>query len=396
MKAIKKLALMILMCLLVAPWAGKTAYASSGTIALSDPTAAVGETVSVAVKAGTTSLKLSSYVIKDSQSATIEISKVGSSTVTISGDASANSSALSDDAKTQDSLSTDTVALDTQTEDTTQEESEAAEIVSPPQKDVKVEIAGTAFYCCQITADIIPEGFDYIGYTYEGVAVDALKKDSMILFYLNQVGEEPTILYLYDSSTGGFYVYAPVIADLSYSVISADDSVVIPVGFTATEVSIGGIAVNSWQSDSNSEYYLLYLITSEGEKNLYLYDVVEKTVQRYYYTSDETTATTDDESSYQTMYAELNTKYNDDMHVKANIIYGLIILLVVLLFLVINLTLKLSDKRHPILLEEDDFEDENDIDDEAKQFQDETMANDSDVDEDDDFEIQILDFNDEN
>jgi hypothetical protein len=295
------------------------------------------------------------------------MSKVGSSTVTITGDAAQGTT-------TTDSQTGDLTTTDTQGEDATTTAAQTQEvqssiddkIVNPPKKDVEVDIAGTPFYICKISKDIIPEGFEYIGYQYGDVAVDAVRKDNMVLFYLNQIGEQPYIFYLYDDATGGFFQYAPVIQGLNYSVIDIDESVVIPEGYTATEVSVGGVAVNGWQSNANSEYYLLYLMTSEGEKNLYSYDAVEKTVQRY--NSATTAETTTDEStdSYQKMYTELNATYNADMQSKSRIIYGLIVFAVILVFFVINLALKLSDKRHPIVEEDDedeedlDFEEEND------------------------------------
>lgn len=445
MKAFKKLSVMILACLLMVSISGKTAFASSGTISLSDPTAAVGESVSVTVKvttsdsskigsvtmeltydpkildfqegtsatnedgivkisgtadtaiktytltfkalsSGTSAIKISSYDIQDSKAAKIEMSKVGSSTVTITGDVAQGTTAT--DSQTGDSTTTDTQTEGATTTDAqTQEVQNSIEdkIVNPPKKDVEVEIAGTPFYICKISKDIIPEGFEYIGYQYGDVAVDAVRKDNIVLFYLNQIGEEPYIFYLYDDASGGFFQYAPVTPALDYSVIDSDESVVIPEGYTATEVSVGGVAVNGWQSNTNSEYYLLYLMTSEGEKNLYSYDAVEKTVQRY--DSSSTTATTTDEStdSYQKMYTDLNANYNADMQSKTRVIYGLIVLAVILVFFIINLALRLSDKRHPII-EEEEEEEENDYEEEysaSNEFEDEYDE------EDDDYEDEI-------
>lgn len=403
MKAFKKLILIALACLLMVPTAGVTAYASSGTISLSDPTAKVGESISVtvkvtatgsetiksvdmnltydqsalefesgtqatgengtvqlsgaadsaiktytlnfkALKGSTSSIKITDYDIKDSNDSAVEMSKVGSSTVTISGDESSDTESETLDVTTQETQTTDT-------------QTDENKIVTPPKKDVEVEIAGTAFYVCKIPQDVIPEGFEYIGYMYQGVAVDALKKDSIILFYLNQMGEEPIVLYVYDDETQGFSVYAPVNPTLNYAVVSLDEDVTIPEGFTETEVSVGGVAVDAWQSGTNSEYYLLYLINSEGSKNFYLYDIVEKTVQRYYYT--DTDSTGDVVDSYQTLYTELNESYNKDMQSRMRIIYIFLVVTVILVFVIINLGFRLIDKKHPITEEDEEDEDEN-------------------------------------
>lgn len=414
---------MILACLLMVSISGKTAFAASGTISLSDPTAVAGESVSVTVKvttqdsseigsvtmeltydpkildfeegtsatnedgiikisgtadsaiktytltfkalsSGTSAIKITSYDIQDSKDTTIEMSKVGSSTVTITGDETK-------DTTTTESQTEDATTADTQTEDSTMTDVQTQEvqsniedkIVNPPKKDVEVEIAGTPFYICKISEDIIPEGYEYIGYQYGDVAVDAVRKDNIVLFYLNQKGEEPHIFYLYDDATGGFSQFAPVTPTLDYCVIDIEESVVIPEGYTATEVSVGGVTVSGWQSESNSEYYLLYLMTSEGEKNIYSYDAVEKTVQRY--NSETTAMTTSGEGadSYQEMYTELNANYNADMQSKTRFIYGLIVLAVFLLFIIINLALRLFDKHHPIV-EEEEHEEEHDYEEE--------------------------------
>lgn len=409
MKAFKKFIMLFLLGLLLVPFSGNTAYASSGTISLSDPTAAVGESVSVTVKVtatGSTTIKdinmelayddsvlefedgtsatgengtiqlsnnadssiktftlnfkalknatasivVSTYDIKDSNDTVIDMSKVGSSTVTISGTDSENTDSLIDENEGTPVQTTMSESDEQQTED--------EKIVEPPKKDVEVEIAGTPFYVCHITEDIIPEGFEYIGYRFDGAAVDAVKKDNIILFYLNQIGEEPKIFYVYDDQTDGFSIFAPIKQNLDYYVVSLDENVEIPEGFAETEVSVGGVSVPCWQSDSNSEFYLLYLMNSEGKKNFYLYDIMEKTVQRYYYTSIENTAA-ETTKSYQTLYTELNDKYNTAIQSRMRIIYVFIVVFVILIFIIINLAFKLSDKRYAMI--EDDDEEEAEI-----------------------------------
>lgn len=402
----KKLIMITVTFVLLIPFLKGTAYASTGTISLSDPTAKVGEDVSVTVKVtatgsetiqsvnmklsydasalefksdsqatgengtiqvsgeadssiktytlnfkslknSTSNIKVTDYEIVDNSGNTIELSKVGASTVTISGDSQAEDETL--DVNTQETM--------TQTTDNQTQESK---IVAPPKKDVEVKIAGTPFNVCKIPQDLIPEGFEYIGYTYQGVAVDALKKDNFILFYLNQVGEEPYVFYVYDSSIDGFSIYAPVNSSLNYTVISLEENVVIPEGFSETEVSVGGVAVTAWQSTINSEYYLLYLMNSEGSKGLYLYDVVEKTVQRYY--GAELENTTADTESYESMYIKLNENYNKDIRSRMQIIYIFLVITVILVFVIINLIFRLVDKKHAILDEDDDEEEDEELD----------------------------------
>lgn len=460
---VKKLILIAIAFMLMIPFSGVTVYASSGTISLSDPTVKVGDSVSVtvkvtatgsetiktvnmnltydesalefessseatggngeiqlsgeansatktytldfkALKSSTSSIIITDCEIIDSNDTEIEMSKIGSSTVTISASDSTN-------AKT-----TETNESDNQSEEAT---TEVSKIVTPPKKDVEVEIAGTSFTVCKIPQDMIPEGFEYIGYMYEDVAVDALQKDSIVLFYLNQSGEEAKVFYVYDTETGAFSVYAPVTASYSYTVVNLEENVTIPDGFTETEVSVGGVAVTAWQSDSNSEYYLLYLMNSEGSKELYLYDIVEKTVQRYYYSGTEDGQT--DTDSYQEMYAELNENYNADMQSRMFIIYVFLVITVILIFVIINLIFRLVDKKHAAL--EDDEEEDEDIEflyedlekkekkkrkflkkettpknqskyEDEDDFEDDYEDSEEDYDDSDEFKVEIFDFQD--
>lgn len=402
MKAFKKLIVAAVACLLLITFVGENVYASSGKISLSDPTGKVGESIAVTVKVtatgsetiksvdmkltydesalefesgtsatgekgtvqlsgtadsaiktytlnfktlkeSTSNIKISTYEVKDNKDTEMEISNVGSATVTVS----------SDGTKAAEATTT------SQEGEATETKSEASKIVTPPKKDVEGEIAGTKFNICKITKDIIPEGFEYIGYMYDGVAVDALKKDNIILFYLNQVGETSYVFYVYDPQTDGFSIYAPINPVLDYMIVNLDEEVTIPEGFTETEISVGGVAVTAWQSTANAEYYLLYLMNSEGSKNMYLYDIVEKTVQRY--TGIETETPEKQTDSYQTMYTELNDNYNKDMSAKMNIIYGFIIATVILIFVIINLIFRLHDKKHSLTDEEDAEDDDIEI-----------------------------------
>lgn len=412
MKTIKKLIWLTMACLIMMPFSKVTAYASQGTISLSDPTAKVGESVSVTVKVtatgsetlksvdmsitydnsvlefesgtsatgesgtvkltsdadsaiktytlnfkalkeSTSNIKIANYEIKDSKDSVVEMSKVGSSTVTISGGDS----------------SVETTTGETSTEDMqgSTEPTEETKIVTPPGKDVEVEIAGTPFYVCKIPKEEIPEGFEYIGYEFQGKAVDAVKSDSVILFYLNQIGEEPIAFYVYDKATEGFSIYAPVNPCLNYTVVNLDEDVTIPEGFIETEVSVGGVAVTAWQSSANAEYYLLYVMNSDGDKGWYLYDIVEKTVQRY-----NSSDSTEEGSSYKDMYAQLNDKYNEDMESKMHLIYAFLVLTVILLFVIINLIIRLMDKKHVSYEHEEELDDVEEEDEYEDEYEEET------------------------
>lgn len=500
MNTCKKIIFALTVCFMLLPFMGKTVYASTGTISFSDPSVKVGESVSVtvkvattdnsklggvdmtlsydpaliefesgssasgdsgtvriagvvdsadsttlsyslkfkALKAGTAKITVSSYEIIDIDYAGVDISKVGSSAITIAGETEAKLSSDCTLSSLQISPGTLSPAFDKNTlnytatvsnttskvavsatpthsgasvtgvtgtdlsvgkntvrvivtaesgadvayniEVTRQEEEKKEEVKKEEEKtedteksenittdkadaEVEVEIAGVTFYICEIPEEEIPEGFSVIGYNYEDKVVNALEKNNIILFYL-RTDESPTPrLYYFNEETKGFALYLPLDAPLTYAVIEDNTDLEVPKGFTKTEVSIGGIAVDSWQSDANSEYFLLYLTSSEGREGFYMYDVIEKTVQRYYSEGHTDVAGTESEGSsdsdWKARYDELNGNYTKAIRQRMLFIYVLIVLAAVLAIAVINLALKLSDKRSGMYYDddEDDFDD---------------------------------------
>jgi|GEM_PF-4944797 len=319
------------------------ATGDNGTIQLSGEADSSIKTYTLnfkSLKNSTSNIKVTDYEIIDNNANGMELSKVGPSTVTITGDNQVEDEAL--EATTQETIA-----------QTSNNQTVESNIVTPPKKDVEVKIAGTPFYVCKIPQDLIPEGFDYIGFEYQGVAVDALKKDNFILFYLNQIGEEPFVFYVYDPNTEAFSVYAPVNSSLEYTVVSLEEEVTLPEGFEETQVSVGGVAVTAWQSTMNTEYYLLYLMNSEG------YDVVEKTVQRYYESELENITAGSD--SYETKYNELNANYTKAIESRMRVIYIFLVITVILVFVIINLIFRLLDKKHSSVDEDDNEDDELDF-----------------------------------
>lgn len=496
MNTCKKIIFALTVCFMLLPFTGKTVYASTGTISFSDPSVKVGESVSVtvkvattdssklggvdmtlsydpaliefesgssasgdsgtvriagvvdsadsttlsyslkfkALKAGTAKITVSSYEIIDIDYAGVDISKVGSSAITITGESEAKLSSDCTLSALQISPGTLSPEFDKNTlnytatvsnttskiavsatpthsgasvtgvtgtdlsvgkntvrvivtaesgadvaynievtrqaeekkEEVKEEETEDTEkseniTTDKADAEVEVEIAGVTFYICEIPEEEIPSGFSVIGYNYEDKVVNALEKNNIILFYL-RTDESPTPrLYYFNEETKGFALYLPLDAPLTYAVIEDNTDLEIPEGFTKTEVSIGGIAVDSWQSDANSEYFLLYLTSSEGREGFYMYDVIEKTVQRYYSEGYTAATAVDNEnvsdSDWKAMYEELNGNYTKNIQKRMIFIYILLVLAAVLAIVVINLALKLSDKRNGIYYDEDDFDD---------------------------------------
>lgn len=93
----------------------------------------------------------------------------------------------------------------------------------------------------------------------------------------NSVGE--TKLYIYDN--GKYTLYEELTFNqLSIKTLEVDESI-IPEGYTKTKIDVSGNSVLVYGKE-NSDYYLIYGLNLEnGNKNLYKYDKVENTLQRY-------------------------------------------------------------------------------------------------------------------
>jgi hypothetical protein len=93
----------------------------------------------------------------------------------------------------------------------------------------------------------------------------------------NNMGE--TKLYIYDN--GEFLPYEELTFNqLSIKMLEMDETI-IPNGYIKAKIEINGKTVLAYQKE-NSDFYLIYGLNLEtGNKNLYKYDPLENTLQRY-------------------------------------------------------------------------------------------------------------------
>lgn len=67
-------------------------------------------------------------------------------------------------------------------------------------------------------------------------------------------------------------------------VISVPADVVVPAGLKESSIQIGDAKVTGWVSENQEkpEYCVLYAMNETGDQNFYRYDIIDKTVQRYF------------------------------------------------------------------------------------------------------------------
>ena len=87
-------------------------------------------------------------------------------------------------------------------------------------------------------------------------------------------------LFIYDLNSGKYYKYQEL--NFNSNKIFLLDAVDIPKGLTKTTIKINETEVTAYQFDDNSVYYIVYGINlNTGNKDFYMYDSEEYTIQRY-------------------------------------------------------------------------------------------------------------------
>ncbi len=196
-----------------------------------------------------------------------------------------------------------------------------------------------------------PEGFSATTVNYKGQETPAfISADNIVLFYLIDGIEEKGAFYVYESEQENVYPYIKVTNKSgNYLVLSADNTVQAPAGYTATVLSLGSEGENietnvtAWVNEANSEFFLLYARNENGEKNFYQYDQKERTLQRYAGNSISQDGETNNPSdtSLQEELNKLKLEQQKDTKSKLMIIIILSCLCVILIILVITLIFRL-------------------------------------------------------
>jgi len=221
---------------------------------------------------------------------------------------------------------------------------------------VSFSVNGKNMYVMEVPGDnSVPEGFSRTTISYQEKEIPA---------YVGGT-QNVTLLYMIDesNSNGGFYVYNeadqsvyPYItltnAQGTYLLLSADSTVTIPEGYTATTVALAGsdsesvqTNVTAWVCNADAEFFLVYALNDKGETGFYQYDTVERTLQRYHAGGSKGTQGEEAEDMNELKEALVENKQESQKAAKIHfmIIIVLVILAIVLLFVIIGLVLKLRN-----------------------------------------------------
>lgn len=228
-----------------------------------------------ALKAGETNIEVSSDEIYDVNGKSATISKKGSSKVTIAAGASTSTNA------NLSSLSVSEGALEPQfNPDTTEYTMNVGTDINSinisavaAEANSSVEISGS---------ENLVEGENKVNINVK--AADGSTSKSYTITVMKAVTSESQAST--ESETEKSLAEITV-SSKTIHVIDLDSGVKIPENMVENSIEVNGVKVKGWidKSDAGQNFVLVYGQNSEGEKGFYVYDLKEKTIQRYFFES---------------------------------------------------------------------------------------------------------------
>lgn len=274
-----------------------------------------------ALKPGSTTIAVSTQEVYNRDGQIVSVGQVGSSTVTITGEAVAGATA--DLADLQVSPGTLSPAFS-------------------PETDSYTVMVGGDVDTVMVSASAADTGASVAVSGNEGLQIG----DNEVLCVVTAADGQTTKTYRImvtkvEGEAGDTIPIADQVSlrtyDRTVTVLSAEEGMEVPEGFVQCSVNIDGQAVRGWirsdqeNSGAQPEYCIFYAANEEGSKGFYRYDLTEKTIQRYFQ---------DSEAGLQDKYNATAEEYNSLLHdyeIRFWIIMGLIALSVILLIVIIVL-----------------------------------------------------------
>lgn len=167
--------------------------------------------------------------------------------------------------------------------DTKEEQEETTK--NPVEEAIKVTLGNEQLYLWKDLSSVkLPDGFKTGEAFYKTVRIQVAvgNNQDITLAYLTDENGENGSFYILDNPDN-LYPYITLNTTSSYTILQLEDPSKLPEGYKETELKLGDQTVQAWQLESGEhpDFYLLYVMNDKGERDFYLYDQAEKTMQRY-------------------------------------------------------------------------------------------------------------------
>lgn len=238
-------------------------------------------------------------------------------------------------------------------------------------KDTTVTIDGKEYVISKtFPEDEIPDGYTAGTLDISGDTIGTVTNDvtGLNLVYLTDADENGAI-YIYDKENNTFEKYIAFKSGKNvYVYLDASHASEKPEGMAETKCEIQGTEVKVYTPDKDSEFVYFYAVNSKGERIWYVYDTVEKTIQRSNNTSSQPAISDDNMQKELDSLKQDNDKLTES---KASLIKGRNItfiaggvVLAALIVLVVVLAAHKSEEKHSVVIpDEDDYDYDNEDDD---------------------------------
>lgn len=366
MKAFKKLAGLILAVCLAVPMFGTAAFAAEGVLMYSDPSAKVGDNVSIDLVVKSNSGETVGDVTVDMTYDPSSLEFVsgdgftadGSGSLTYSGKGSgaelrvpvtfralktgeakltvnSTTATMADGETLELKEGSSTVKIAAADDGTTQVEPSAASSAAAGETtDITVTVNGTDYKFSEaFTSRDIPDGFSETTATFNGAERKFVANEAgvMLGYLVDDSGSGSFFLFNQDDATFSPFIQLFISDTTSIVPLNQAGSVKLPDSFQKVDLTVQEQKYPAWSDPSVPRYYLIYAMnTRTGESHLYQYDTEDGTYQ--YYAQD-----TDKEGTSSVAGLPIPGKIGDmiNNHLTLFFVFAVLVGLVLLILMII-------------------------------------------------------------
>lgn len=362
MKSLKKIGILLFAVCFLMLYPSVSVHAAEGTLQFSDPTAKVGEDVTVKAKISTggeaigdgfvtvtydkAALEFVSGTNATGGDGTVKLEATGDGTVSeleytmVFKALKEGATKLEVSDYTSYLYSDETLNLTTGDSTVTVEAGDGTSSESLAGTNAvatgtgSVEIDGVTYTIYNDFSDaLVPDGCSRTTMEYNGETVNAILQETSGKYFVYLVeGDKDPVMALYNEKDNSFAITEMVsITDSSYIfLLGTNDGKGLPSQFKKTKLTVGTLTFPVWQNSESEDFYLMYAMNESGEESFYQYDTKDETYQRYPVTDVKEKST----SSSTTLINKVKNFLQDQVLIVVAAAWAVILILIIIIIVV--------------------------------------------------------------